>query len=140
MTIEPDFACEHVLAEGAAAPEGAVEIDVDDVEPMLVGDRLGRRLAAGDAGIVDEDVDLAVARRRARSATSVTRLESVTSMIDDLGVVGLSPSGSARPALGDLGVAVGDDDLGAGLGQRLDAGEPDALAAAGHDGGLAARA
>ena len=61
LTIEPDFAVEHVLAEGAAAPERAVEVDVDDVQPVLVGDRLGRRLAARDAGIVDEDVDLAVA-------------------------------------------------------------------------------
>src|SRR5882757_6074212 len=47
---------EHVLAEGAAAPERAVEIDVDDVQPMLVGDLLGRCLAAGDAGIVDQDL------------------------------------------------------------------------------------
>ena len=59
--MEPDFASEHVLAEGAAAPERAVEIDVDDVEPMLVGYLLGRRLAPRNAGIVDEDVDPAVA-------------------------------------------------------------------------------
>ena len=48
-------------AEGAAAPEDAVEIDVDDVQPVLVGHCFGRRFAPRDAGVVDEDVDLAVA-------------------------------------------------------------------------------
>ena len=57
------FRLEHVAAEGAAAPEGAVEVDVDDVQPVLVGDLFRRRFAARDAGIVDQDVDLAVPRR-----------------------------------------------------------------------------
>ena len=55
---------QHVPAEGAAAPEGAVEVDVDHIEPVFVGDLFGRRLAAGDAGIVDENVDLAVTRHQ----------------------------------------------------------------------------
>jgi hypothetical protein len=36
-----------VAAESAAAPERAVEIHVKDIEPVLIGDLLGRRLAAG---------------------------------------------------------------------------------------------
>src|SRR5690606_18291345 len=51
---------QHVLAEGPAAPEGAVEVHVDHVVPVFVRDGLGRGLAACDAGVVDEDVDLAV--------------------------------------------------------------------------------
>ena len=47
-------------AEGAAAPKRAVEIDVDDVQPMLAGDVLRRGLAARDTRIVDEDIDLAL--------------------------------------------------------------------------------
>src|SRR5438445_7155242 len=53
---------QHVLAESAAAPERSVKINVDDVEPMFVGNLLGRRLAPRNAGIVDEDIDPAEAR------------------------------------------------------------------------------
>src|SRR5882757_5604554 len=45
---------EHVLAEGAAAPKGTVEIDIHDVEPMFVGHFFRRCLASRNAGIVDE--------------------------------------------------------------------------------------
>jgi len=69
-----------MLAEGATTPERAVEIDVDDVEPMLVGDRLRRCLASRNARIIDQDIDPAVADASS-SATSETRRESVTSMM-----------------------------------------------------------
>ena len=126
--MAPDFGAEHVLAEGAAAPEGAVEVDVDDVQPMLVGHGFGRRFAAGNAGIVDEDVDLAVARRELighlGDARGIGHVHD-----DDLGVIALRLQAGAT-GLGHLGIAIGDHDLGAGLRQRLGAGKPDALPAA----------
>ena len=134
--MEPDFAREHVPAEGAAAPERAVEIDVDDVQPVLVGDLLGRRFAPRDAGIVDEDVDPCRARRELDRRPRRRAPESVTSMIDDLGVVALRLHLGAA-GLGHLGIAIGDDDPRARLRQRLDAGKPDALPAAGDEGGPA---
>src|SRR5882672_11960092 len=51
---------QHMLAEGAAAPERAVEIDVDDIQPMFIGDLLRGRLASRNARIVDENIDAAV--------------------------------------------------------------------------------
>ena len=55
----------------------------------------------------------------------------------DLGLETLGLQAGLARLLGDLAVAVGDDDLGAGLGQRLDAGEPNAPPAAGDQRGLA---
>ncbi len=122
---------QHVLAEGAAAPERAVEIDVDDVEPVLVGDLLGRCLASRDAGIVDEDIDPAVARRQLiGDLGNARRVRHVHD--DDLGVQALRLQARA-PGLGKLGVAIGDDDLRARLGQGFDAGKSDSLAAAGDE-------
>ncbi len=43
----------------------------------------------------------------------------------------------AQPASAMAWIAIGDHDLGAGLGQRFRAGKPNALAAAGHNGRLA---
>src|SRR5450432_1032835 len=54
------FCVQHMLAEGAAAPEGAIEIDVDDVQPMFVRYLFSRGLASRDACIIDENVDLSV--------------------------------------------------------------------------------
>src|SRR6266436_9091861 len=49
---------QHMLAKGAATPERAVEIDVDDVQPMLIGYLFSGGLAPRDARIVDKNVDL----------------------------------------------------------------------------------
>ena len=51
---------QHLLAEGAAAPEQAVDIDIHMEAPVLVGGVLGADVALGDAGIVDQNVDAAV--------------------------------------------------------------------------------
>jgi hypothetical protein len=47
---------EHVGAEGAVAPEHAVQIDVVDGEPFLVGHFLGRLRGASDASFGDKHV------------------------------------------------------------------------------------
>ena len=73
LTIDPAPGREHVPAEGARAPEGAVQVDVEDVEPMLVGDIFRGRLAARDAGVVDEDVDPAMRRDDVRRRLSSQR-------------------------------------------------------------------
>ena len=78
LTIAARPRRQHVPPERARAPEGAVEIDVEHVEPMLVGDVLRRGFAARDAGIVDEDVDPPGACASS-SAARVTAAESVTS-------------------------------------------------------------
>src|ERR1700722_18019334 len=127
----------HMRTEGAAAPEGAVEIDVDDIEPVLVGDGFGRRLAASDAGVVDENVDFSIAghqligRLRDRG-----RIRDVHD--DDTGIVALRLEGGA-PLLGSVGIAIRDQDRRARLRQRFGAGKPDPLSGTGHDGGLAVK-
>jgi len=61
FTMEPDLASSMCLPKARQHQKRAVEIDVDDVQPMFVGNLFGRRLASCDAGIVDEDIDAAVA-------------------------------------------------------------------------------
>src|SRR6266478_1542062 len=119
---------QHVPAEGAAAPEQAVQIDVDDVEPVLILDALRRRLAAGDAGVVDQDVDAPVsAHQIVGDRVNARALRHVHD--DDLGIVTLGAQGVAT-RLGDARVVVGDDRRSAGFRQRFDAAEADAAAAA----------
>ena len=129
---------EHVAAEGAGAPEDAVDVDVHRAEPGVVGD-FGRSDAGlADAGVVDEDGRRAAAGGEL-SAIPVMRAASVTSPNSELGLVAFG--GERGAALGaDRLVALDDDDAGAGLGQRLGAGEADAAAAAGDDGELGRRA
>ena len=57
------LAVAHVLDHGAAAVEHAGQIDRDDLLPVLVGLLPERRGAAGDAGVVHQDVDAAGARQ-----------------------------------------------------------------------------
>ncbi len=55
-SIAPRFVLQHWLAEGAATPEESVEVDVDDVQPMLVGKVLRRGFRTRNAGVADENV------------------------------------------------------------------------------------
>jgi hypothetical protein len=50
---------QHLLAEGAAAPEPAVEVDLDAEAPVIVAGVLGAHVALGDASVVDQDVTAA---------------------------------------------------------------------------------
>ena len=98
---------------------------------MLVGDVLGRRFGSRDAGVADQDVDAALfshhPRRRGVDLLRVGDLH-----LDRVGRVALGfhrRLGFARR----LEIAVGDIDMGAGFGQRLDAGEANPLRGAGDD-------
>src|SRR4051812_35150235 len=65
----------HLPPERAAAPEHAIEIDVDDVEPMFVSDVLGPYTCAGDTCIADQDVDVAKsAVKPIRDLSDLTRI------------------------------------------------------------------
>src|SRR5258705_3730640 len=126
-----------MLAEGAAAPERAVEIDVDDVQPMFVGELLGRRLASRNARIIDQDIDTAVAGRQfVGDLVNTLRVRYVHD--DDLGIQAFRLQARA-PGIGKLGVAIGDHDLRSRLGQRFRAGKPDSLAGARHQGRLSVK-
>jgi hypothetical protein len=90
-----------VLAEGAAAPERSIEIDVDDVQPMFVGDLFGRRLAPRNAGIIDQDIDAAVAGRQLVGDLGDTaRVRDIQD--DDFGVQALGFQ-ACTPGSGKLG-------------------------------------
>ena len=60
FTIEPRPAASINRPKAAAAPEEAVEIDVEDIEPVLVGQVLCGRFGSRDAGVAYEDVDTAL--------------------------------------------------------------------------------
>src|SRR3546814_8906472 len=57
---------QHVPPESARAPEAAVEVHIEHIQPMLVGDILGGGFAARDPCIVDQDVDPPIARQHRR--------------------------------------------------------------------------
>ena len=136
LTIEPRPALQHLPAEGAAAPEHAVEIDVHVEAPVIVAGVFRAHVALGDAGVVDEDVDRAVLaldlrRRRVHGG----RLGDVELNAGDVETE--LPEFGRR--VGDaVGHQFGDHHLRARLGQGLRAGEADALPAAGDDGNAAA--
>ena len=69
---------DHVRDDRAAGEEGAGQVDVDDPAPDVGIELPGRPVAAGDAGVVDEDVDASVARDR-RGAAACTEAASVSS-------------------------------------------------------------
>ena len=50
---------EHLAAEVAGAAHDAEDVGVDGVDPVLLGE-IVQRLALAAAGVVDENVDLAV--------------------------------------------------------------------------------
>lgn len=53
------FLGQHLFAKFAAAPECAVQVDVNDVEPMFIGDGFGRGFGTCDTGIVDQNINAA---------------------------------------------------------------------------------
>ena len=54
---------DHVRDHGAAGEEAAGQVDVDDAPPDVGIELPGQAVAAGDAGVVDQDVDPSVVRR-----------------------------------------------------------------------------
>ncbi len=104
---------------------------------MLVGDVLRWRFAAGDAGIVDEDVDLAVTPDHV-VGDFLAPLGSCHIHDDDFRIVAFRLEGCPA-VLRDCRVAIGDDDFGAGFGKGLGAGEADGAATARDEGGAAGK-
>ncbi len=98
---------------------------------MLVGHVFRRRVAAGNAGIVDQDIHAAMpAGEFLGYGLDARRIRHVH--VDDFD--GKAGRAHRRLALGGyLGVVVGDDDARARFGKGLDAGEPDGLTAAGDE-------
>jgi len=118
-------------AEGVAAPEDAVEIDVDDVEPMLIGDVFRGRFGSRDASVADEDVGAALFRHDPRRrGVDLSRVGDFH--LDDVACVAFGFH--RRPRLpSNLEIAVRDIDVSPRLGERFHAGEAKPLRAAGDD-------
>src|SRR5437879_3160221 len=126
-----------MLAEGAAAPERAVEVDVDDVQPMFVGDPFGWRFASRYPGAIDEDIDLAVpCRKLVRHLGDASGTRHVHD--DGLGIVAFCLEGGAA-GLGRLRIPIGNDDLRPRLRQRFRARKSDSLASACDDSDAATK-
>ena len=126
------FLREHRRHHRLAADEGAVEIDAQHLAPFVEVGFPHRLVDAGDAGIVDEDVDLA------------ERLQRLVAGLLDRGEVGdVDLEGRDRRAdfLGGLfrkrQVMIPDRDLGAGSDEALGDGAPKPLRPAGDDGATA---
>src|SRR5271169_1977175 len=98
---------------------------------MFVRYVLRRRVAPGDTGIVDQDVDCAMPRFDfLGDDVDTRRIRHVH--IDDFD--GKARRLHCRPTFGGyLCITVGYDDPSAGLGKRLDASEPDCLATTCHE-------
>ena len=79
---------QHGLAKSAAAPEQAVEIYIDQVQPVLVRQRLRQRLRSGDASFADENVDAAFILEHPRcGGVDLRRIRHVH--FDEVGLVAL---------------------------------------------------
>src|SRR6185369_7940829 len=125
------FPLQHMLAEGAAAPEDAVEIDIDDIQPMLILDLLGRGLAAGNASIANQDINLAMTLDRlGRNGIHAACAGDI-----DHHAIGLAASFlDRRDATIDQSlIEIGDDNRGAGFRQGQAASEADIAATTGDD-------
>src|SRR6185295_9914309 len=123
----------HVPQGGLRQEEGPGEVDVEHLEPVLIGE-LEHRLVDGDARVVDEDVEPPVGRDHlVDGAPAVRRLAHVALVDAHLGAVG---GGEAvAELLGRVvvpGVARGQDRALAG--QASADGGPDPAGAAGDEG------
>jgi len=120
-----------VAAKRPAAPESAIEVDVQHVKPVLIGDLFGGRLAARDACAIDQDVNPAVTRHHlVGDLCDTARIRHVHD--HSVRVVALGSQGHAS-LIGERRVAIGDGQSSARLSQGLCAGQTDAAASAGHE-------
>src|ERR1700731_447779 len=126
------FLLDHRGHDRLAADEGAVEIDAQHLAPFLEVGLPHRLVDAGDAGIVDEDVDLAerlqrrIPRLLDRGEVRYVDLERGDAIADLL-----------RGLLGQRQIMIPDRDPGAGTDKALVDRAPKALRAAGDDGAAA---
>ena len=122
---------DHVRHDGAADQVGRDQVDLDDAAPDVGRQLPGRAVAAGDAGVVDEDVDLLGRRRRALGRARRPRASLVSSTASAMHLAGRAERGLGLGELAGVGVpqrhrrARGQHALGDGV--------ADALRAAGDD-------
>ncbi|MHC2413494.1 hypothetical protein ACVJGC_006085 [Bradyrhizobium diazoefficiens] len=124
---------DHLPGSRLHAEEGAFQIDADDFVEFLFGD-LEDVPVAGDAGIVDHDVEPAELLHGGRN--ELVDVGALGDVADD-GAQGIRP-----PKLGGrrgeaLGINVRDHDLDAVVQESLRAGLADAACRAGDGGDLA---
>ncbi len=122
---------QHLAAEGAAAPEQAVDVDVHVEAPVLVAGLLGRHVAFRDPRVVDQNVDPAVpVQDPCRHVVDLGRTGDVEHLADGLDARLLQLGHHAFHA---VGLHVGDDDLGARFPHGLRAGFADSLTGTGQN-------
>ena len=112
MILPPCAALEHVAARGAAQPEHAREVDREHLVPERVV-VIGGRLAADDAGVVDEDVEPAEALRSRRRRRAAPIAVSARSAVSACGAAARGAAISAAVADGSARAPCSDD-VGAG--------------------------
>jgi hypothetical protein len=125
---------DHLRHDRAAHQVGRDQVDLDDATPDVGRELPGGGVAAGDAGVVDQDVDLAM-----RLGDAFGRGGDV-GLAGQLDHVGADAAGLAELALGLgelLAVRVPQGDRGARGEHALGDGVADALRAAGDDGDAA---
>ena len=125
---------QHQRHDLAAAIERAVQVDVDHLKPAVQGKFLNRHRRAGDAGAIDQDVDLA---QRVPALPGRLRDLLVVADIDTHGH-GTSPSMSWRFSSGG-GIEIPERDPAAFLTDPLGGQQPKPGCAAGDDGGAAGK-
>ena len=127
---------DHLPRRLPRAPEGAVDVHVEDVR-----ERVERHLVDADVrvggGVVDEHVEPAEALdgRRDQGVDLVAHRHVADSPRDPVAVLGEPPGGG----LDAVGAAVGEQHGGAGLGEAPRAGEAESLRGAGDERDASAR-
>src|SRR3984957_8723686 len=128
----PVVLLDHHGRNRLAADEGAVEVDAQHLAPLLEVGLPDRLVDPGDAGIVDENLDLAegfqgfFARFLNGGEVGYVNLDGGDARADFLGRL-----------LGQWLVVIPDRDLGAGGDKALGERAPETLRSAGNDGAAA---
>ena len=121
---------QHAAVGALDHPEGAGEVGVEDGGEVLLG-HAHQQLVAGDAGVGDQHLDVAV-----------LRLDLLVGLLDLLGVGDVAAHGehAERHEVGRrLARAVGDGDLVARVGEGAGDGEADAPVSSGDENRAAQR-
>ena len=112
------------------AAKGALEIDVEDLVPLIVG-QLFRQLADAHAGIVDKDIDPAMRAHHRRDRITAAFCGAYVERHEAAVNAGRRQPGQRR--IGLFGVAGGEDHRGARFAQRFRHGKAQPAVAAGDE-------
>jgi len=122
---------QHLARGGLRAEEHAVEVDVDDIVPVLPAHLLGRR-PSDDSRVIHQDVG--AAQRVVDVVHHGGYLLRIGHIAFDGDGLDAQLGDLGGRLLGSLGVDVRNGDSGSGLGQRLRHGATQPLGCAGDDG------